>query len=58
MTAADRIKEAYLSILSQACGEWKDGKFMGYDSLCLSAYEDGIDLAIELGWIKKEERLR
>lgn len=54
----ERVIEAYLDMLSQACGEWKDGEFKGYDSLCLSAYEDALDLAVELGWIKQEEVLR
>ena len=65
----DRIKECFLNLLGQACGEsdpsvWEDGKcvkeskFKGYDSLCISSYEDAIDLAVELGWIKQEEVLR
>jgi hypothetical protein len=64
-----RIKEAFLDMLSQACGEWDPGayeggkmvkqrQFLGYDSMCLSAYEDALALAVELGWIKAEEVIR
>lgn len=55
---AEEIKAAYLDMLNQACGEWKDHEFKGYDSMCLSAYESALSLAVELGWIKKEEVLR
>jgi hypothetical protein len=59
----DRLKEAFMDMLNQACGEWintngLDHKFKGYDSMCLSAYENALDLAVEFGWIKKEEVLR
>jgi hypothetical protein len=59
----EEVKNAFLDMLNQACGEWerKDGgiaEFKGYDSMCLSSYEGAIDLALELGWIKKEEVLR
>lgn len=51
----EEIKDAFLSMLNQACGEWKDGKFLGYDSMCLGSYESGLDLAVRMGWITKEE---
>lgn len=67
----DRIKEAFLDMLNQACADWEppkwddaqkkyvsEAKFKGYDSMCLSAYEGALSLAVELGWIKKEEVLR
>jgi hypothetical protein len=70
MTASDeRLKDAFLDMLVQACGEYgpscstgsyctADTVFKGYDSGCLSAYENALDLAVEFGWIKKEEVLR
>ena len=71
MTNEERIKDAFLDMLNQSCGKWEvpkydhekreyigDYKFKGYDSLCISAYETALDLAVELGWIKKEEFVR
>lgn len=54
----ERIKDAYLEMLNQACGDWDGPTFKGYDSMYLSSYERAIDLAFELGWIKEEEMLR
>lgn len=71
MSEDERLKEAFLDMLNQACGEWEsvfpsgwthgqpyENKFKGYDSQFLSAYADALDLAVEFGWIKKEEVLR
>lgn len=67
-TEDERLKDAFLDLLNQHCGEWEskldDGNrfagkvFKGYDSGCLSANETALDLAVEFGWIKKEEVLR
>lgn len=64
-----RLKDCFLDILSQACGEWEPAKwengkmvtpakFIGYDSMCLSAYEDALGLAVEFGWIQQSEVIR
>lgn len=66
MSDDGRLKEAFMDMLAQACGEWpKDraGKInwdngMVYDSTCLSAYDQALDLAVEFGWIKKEQVMR
>ena len=51
---SEEIKELFLEMLSQACGTWNpDSAEMEYDSMCLSAYEDALQLAVELGWIEK-----
>lgn len=62
------IKDAFMDMLNQACGQWESGfkthgvpyenTFKGYDSMYLSAYENALDVAVTLGWIKKEEVLR
>lgn len=36
----------------------REPRLKGYDSMCLSAYENALELAVEFGWIKKEEVLR
>jgi len=64
----EELKECFLDLLNQHCGEWRQEyndpddqfkstghKFIGYDSMCLSANEDALDLAVKLGWIKKKE---
>lgn len=59
-----RIKDAFINMLNQSCGEWiydektKQRTFGGYDSHCLSAYEDALDLAVELGWIEEKDVIR
>lgn len=64
-----RLKDCFMDMLNQACAQWeppkwKDGKmvepskFLGYDSYCLSAYEDALDLAVEFGWIQQSEVIR
>jgi len=70
MDEDDRLKEAFLDMLYQSCAEYRQvydekapfkllrTEFVGYDSMCLSAYENALSLAVEFGWIKKEEVLR
>jgi hypothetical protein len=59
-----RIKEAFIDMLYQSCGDYKYNEttkrqeFVGFDSMCLSAYEDALELAVELEWIKKEDVTR
>lgn len=60
-TNEERIKEAFLDMLVQACGEHsrETGEYTyTYDSCCLSSYEYALDLAVEFGWIKKEQVVR
>jgi hypothetical protein len=58
MDEDERIKDAFIDMLDQSCGSWENGKFKGYDSMYLSTYEHALDLAVELGWIKKEDVTR
>ena len=63
--AIEELKEAFLAMIDQACGDWDYGSksspgsgFRGYDSQCISAYENALALAVKHGWIPKEEVLR
>jgi hypothetical protein len=66
MDEDQRLKEAFMDMLGQACGEWQrkpDGKMdwdrgMIYDSQCLSAYEQALDLAVDFEWIRKDQVMR
>lgn len=64
----ERLKEAFMDLLNQHCGKWEtiypegwkpgipyEHKFMGYDSMYLSANQNALDLAVELELIKKED---
>ena len=59
----NEIKDALMDMIGQHCADHQYGgsggtKFMGYDSQCLSANESALSLAVELGWIKKEDVIR
>ncbi len=61
----EELKEAFLAMIDQACGDWDYGSksspesgFRGYDSQCISAYENALALDVKHGWIPKEEVLR
>lgn len=55
----ERIKEAYLALLQQACGDHPPGAAeFNYDPLGLPGYETALDLAIDLGWIEEGQVLR
>lgn len=55
----ERLKEAFLNLLGQACGHW-DGEagHMKFDSMCLSSYESALALAVEFGWIEEHQVTR
>lgn len=68
LTDFEEVKDSFLDLLNQHCGEHKaiypegwvhgkpyDVKFLGYDSMCLSANYNALELAARLRWIKKEE---
>jgi hypothetical protein len=68
MDEDQRLKEAFLDLINQSCAEYQQEygdnfkllgtKFVGYDSKCISAYENALDLAVEFGWIKEEHVIR
>lgn len=53
------LKEEFLGLLDQHCSIYdrKTNKYV-YDSMCLSANEGALALALELGWLKKEQVIR
>ncbi len=60
MDEFDILKEHFLDVLAQACGEYnKEKGVIEYDHMCLSTYESALDYAInEMGWIKDSQLLR
>lgn len=55
----DEFKDFFMDFLNQGCGEWNEEKgYHEYDHMCLSTYEGGVERALEMDWIKKEQVLR
>lgn len=59
----EKLKECFIALLNQHCADYQpdpfqNQEFRGYDSGCLSANEHALALAVELGWIKKDEVTR
>ena len=53
------MKEYFMEFLGQGCGQYNRNKDrMEYDHMCLSTYEDGIQFALERGWITKDQVVR
>ena len=53
-----RLKDTFMDLLDQTCATYKKDGSIGYDSLCISTYEDALDLAVEFGWIQESEVIR
>lgn len=63
--AFDEVKNALLGMIQQHCSDYridpkKGGKqkFMGYDSMCLSANTEALEVAVKYGLIQKKEITR
>lgn len=55
----EEFKDFFMDFLNQGCGQWNEEKgYHEYDHMCLSTYEGGVERALEMGWIKKEQVLR
>ena len=55
----ERLKDCFMDLLNQSCGKYDREKGITfYDSLCMSTYEGALELAVDFGWIKKEQVLR
>lgn len=55
----DELKEWFMDALGQGCGIYNREKDrMEYDHMCLSTWEHGIRMALENGWITKDQVLR
>ena len=54
-----QFKEFFLDMLGQGCGKYNREKdVMEYDHMCLSTWERGVQMALENGWIQKEQVTR
>lgn len=54
------LKDTFMSLLNQACqSKWNNERdWPEFDHMCIGAYEDAIEFALERGWINEEQVTR